>query len=316
MTSRRSTSAGGPDCWLLKRDRLRMISRARPLCVLTNAISSSTSAVEVVSRSSSLGGAENRLQRVVQFVGDAGHEHADGGQPFLADDLTLQRLQHFAHLAFLLDLAVEGAARLAQVRRHRDERVLQLRELEVRRRSPARAATGRRRRCAARRAQAVQSAAEQCVDTQSDSAARTAPTAMLIGGSAATAAPSRRRPRCGDADAQQPRPAIDDGVAEEALDAVESARELRRGTSAAPAGARVDRVPMKRSASRLRASTRPRSDQRDHRALRQRELAKTVCRSHEIDAEAQHANDGAPAPAPDSQHDRRLAGDEGRRRAR
>src|SRR5205823_9133395 len=48
-----------------------------------------------------LRGAENALQRVVELVRDAGNEQADGGQPLLADDLTLQRLQHLANLALL-----------------------------------------------------------------------------------------------------------------------------------------------------------------------------------------------------------------------
>ena len=111
-----------------------MISRARPLCVLTNAISSSASAGRSACALEQLGGAENRLQRIVQLVRDAGHQHADRGQPLLADDLPLQRLQRLAHLALLLDLAIERVVRFAQVRRHRDERVLQLRELEVRHR--------------------------------------------------------------------------------------------------------------------------------------------------------------------------------------
>ena len=80
-----------------------MISRARPLCVLTNAISSSTVGRRSGCALEQLGGAENRLQRVVQLVGDAGHEQADGGEALLPDDLALQRLQHLAHLAFLLD---------------------------------------------------------------------------------------------------------------------------------------------------------------------------------------------------------------------
>ena len=79
-----------------------------------------------------LRGAENGLQRVVQLVGDAGDEHADRGEPLLTDDLPLQRLEHLAHLPFLLHLAIERVARGAQVGGHRDERVLQLGDLEVR----------------------------------------------------------------------------------------------------------------------------------------------------------------------------------------
>ena len=55
-----------------------------------------------------------------------------GSQALLADDLALQRLQHFAHLPLLFDLAIHDAARLAQVRRHLHERILKLRELQVR----------------------------------------------------------------------------------------------------------------------------------------------------------------------------------------
>ena len=94
-----------------------MISRARPLCVLTNAISSSAVGRDPRSALEQLGGAENRLQRVVQLVRDAGHEHADRRQPLLPDHLPLQRLQRLAHLALLLDLAIERVVRLAQVAR-------------------------------------------------------------------------------------------------------------------------------------------------------------------------------------------------------
>ena len=128
-----------------------MISRARPLCVLTKAISSSASGAEPAVTLEQLGGAENRLQRVVQLVRDAGHEHADRREPFLPDDLPLQRLQRLAHLALLLDLTIERVVGLAQVRRHRDERVLQLRELAIRHATFWPAATDRRRRSAARR---------------------------------------------------------------------------------------------------------------------------------------------------------------------
>ena len=121
-----------------------MISRARPLCVLTNAISSSASSDKPAVALEELGGAENRLQRVVQLVRHARHEDADRRQPLLADDLTLQRLQRLAHLALLLDLMIERVVGFAQVRRHRDERVLQLCELEIR----APAVRGRRREIA------------------------------------------------------------------------------------------------------------------------------------------------------------------------
>ena len=110
-----------------------MISRARPLCVFMKATSSSASGLRPLLALEQLRGAENRLQRVVQLVRDAGHEQADGGEPLLAHDLPLQRLQHLAHLALLAELTVERVARVAQVLRHRDEGGLQLVELEVRR---------------------------------------------------------------------------------------------------------------------------------------------------------------------------------------
>ena len=78
-----------------------------------------------------LDGAQDRLQRVVELVGDAGHEQADGGQALLPDDLALQRLQHLAHLALLLELPIERIARVAKAERHVRERVLHLCELEV-----------------------------------------------------------------------------------------------------------------------------------------------------------------------------------------
>src|SRR5262249_43474241 len=78
-----------------------------------------------------LGRAKDRLQRVVQLVRDARYEDADGGEPLLPDHLALERLQHFADLALLLDLAIEGGMRLAQIRGHGDERFLKLSELAV-----------------------------------------------------------------------------------------------------------------------------------------------------------------------------------------
>ena len=108
-----------------------MISRARPLCVLMNAISSSSSCRQVRLALEQLRRAEYRLQRVVQLVRDAGHQDADGSEPFLAHDLTLQRLERLAHLALLLDAMVERAVRVAQARRHRRERGVELVELAV-----------------------------------------------------------------------------------------------------------------------------------------------------------------------------------------
>ena len=98
---------GGPECWLLNRERLRMISRARPLCVLMKPISSARRATCRRTALEQLGGAENRLQRVVELVRDAGYQDADGGETLLPHDLALQRLQRLAHLALLLDLPIE-----------------------------------------------------------------------------------------------------------------------------------------------------------------------------------------------------------------
>ena len=53
----------------------------------------------------------DRLQRIVQLVGDAGHEHADGREPFLPDHLLLQRFELEAHAPFLLDLPRDRFAR-------------------------------------------------------------------------------------------------------------------------------------------------------------------------------------------------------------
>src|SRR5262245_17596661 len=73
-----------------------------------------------------LRGAEDRLQRVVQLVGDAGDQDADRREALLPHHLALQRLQHLSNLALLLDLAIERGMRFAQVRRHRNERFLEL----------------------------------------------------------------------------------------------------------------------------------------------------------------------------------------------
>ena len=111
-----------------------------------------------------LHGAEDRLQRVVELVGDAGHEQAHGGQALLPDDLPLQRLQHLAHLALLFELPIERLARVAETERHLDERILHLAELEVGRQAHCAAATGRRP--AIRRA-----ASRSCVRSRDESAA-------------------------------------------------------------------------------------------------------------------------------------------------
>ena len=133
MTSRRSTSVGGPGLLAAEaREVADDLARAAALRLDERDLLERRRRAGSSCRSSSSDGAENRLQRIVQLVGDAGHEQADGGQPLLPDDLPLQRLQHLAHLAFLLDLAIERVARLAQVGRHGDERVLELGQLEVR----------------------------------------------------------------------------------------------------------------------------------------------------------------------------------------
>ena len=89
--------------------------------------------------------AENRLQRIVQLVGDPGDQQTDRGEPLLPDHLPLKRLDHLAHLPFLLHLAIERVARGPEVGGHRDEGVLQLGDLQVRR-----PGSRRRRQIAAR----------------------------------------------------------------------------------------------------------------------------------------------------------------------
>jgi hypothetical protein len=74
---------------------------------------------------------EDRLERVVQFVRNSRHQHADRGEPLLTDHLTLQRVQRLVHLAFLVDLTIQGFARGPQVEGHLDECVLELGELAV-----------------------------------------------------------------------------------------------------------------------------------------------------------------------------------------
>ena len=74
-----------------------MISRARSLCVLISVISSSAE-LEVRIALEELRCAENGLQRIVQFMGDAGNQQADRGEPLLADHLPLERLDRLAQL--------------------------------------------------------------------------------------------------------------------------------------------------------------------------------------------------------------------------
>ena len=52
-------------------------------------------------------------------------------EPFLTDDLSLERLHGFAHPAFLFELLLVRRTRVVQARGHHDERVLQLSAFEV-----------------------------------------------------------------------------------------------------------------------------------------------------------------------------------------
>ena len=81
-----------------------------------------------------LGEPGDRLQRIVQLVGDAGDEHADRREPFLPDHLLLQRLQLVAHAPLFLDLARDRFARRPEVVDHVVKRVAQMLELARRHR--------------------------------------------------------------------------------------------------------------------------------------------------------------------------------------
>jgi hypothetical protein len=116
MTSRRSTSDGGLAMGWLNFERLRMISRARPLCVLMNEISSRTRGPSSGWRSSS--SAVPRMAWSGLFSSCATPETV--------------------HLALLTHLPVERVPGIAQISGHHDERVLQLRQLPVGRRQPRR----------------------------------------------------------------------------------------------------------------------------------------------------------------------------------
>ena len=56
---------------------------------------------------------------------DAGDQHADGRQALLADDLALQRLERFSHLALEIELAIQRLARAVEIVGHPDELTLQ-----------------------------------------------------------------------------------------------------------------------------------------------------------------------------------------------
>ena len=148
--------------------------------------------------------------------------------------------------------------RFAQVGGHRDERVLQLRQLAVRRRRPR-----RRRQIAVgdplhggaqRRPMPRAIDVDRPERQQQDRADRDRDDREV-------AAEQRRQPRHRDAgrdaDAEQPRTALDDRVAVEALDAVEPGRAPAcAARRAAPSDSGSVDLPMYSSASRLRASTR------------------------------------------------------------
>ena len=170
MTSRRSTSAGGPVCWALKRDRLRMISRARPLCVLTKAISSRTTGSRSWPAFEQLDRSQDRLQRVVELVRDAGHEHAHGRETLLADDLPLKRLHRLAHLALLFELLLVRGARLARAAPPSPRTIPAAARFRGCARAPVQAARSRLPRSAARRPRSRFRSSAVCQEIHSASA--------------------------------------------------------------------------------------------------------------------------------------------------
>ena len=110
-TTSRSRTGDGSDICRPKRDRLRMIALARVLSFWISVEVGARLLRHVLAHLQQLGEAEDRLQRVVQLVRDARHEHADRRQPLLPDDLLLQRLQLFAHPPLLVHLRRNRLAR-------------------------------------------------------------------------------------------------------------------------------------------------------------------------------------------------------------
>ena len=176
-----------------------------------------------------LGEAENRLQRVVDLVRDAGHELADGRQPLLPDHLPLQRLQLLADAPLLAHLRVERRARFVEAAQHLIEGALQLLELARRHRlafDRAEVAGGDALRGAVEVAERLRQASrEHQRDEQ--------PAGQAERQDREAARPERHRPverhRGRDADADEPRAAADPRSAVHPADAVEG-RELRRRT--------------------------------------------------------------------------------------
>ena len=172
------------------------------------------------------GGAKDRLQRVVQLVRDARDQHADRRQPFLPNDLVLERLQRLAGAPLLLDLPVERIVRLAKVRRHGHERVLQTRQLAV----GYRASFGRRQVAVGdalhRQPHSVHTATHP--PGQHHCHHQHGANGGIRDHKAAPELRCRARHRHAgrDADAQQPRAAIDDSVAVKTADAVEPGQHL------------------------------------------------------------------------------------------
>ncbi len=174
-----------------------------------------------------LGGAEDGLKRIVQLVGDTGDQDAHCGEAFLTDHLTLQRLQHLAHPPLLLDLVIEGLVGTAKIAGHGDERVLQFSELETDHRSAL-----RRRQVAAGNAlgglpHAAEGARQLVREGQRQR--ENGRDGGHHDGNAA--APQRcqalgRHPRR-NADAEKPRPALDDRVPVKPRNAVKSGAYLR-----------------------------------------------------------------------------------------
>ena len=241
-----------------------------------------------------LRGAEDRLERIVDLVRDAGHEQADGGQPLLTDDLALQRQERFTHPPLLLDLTVEIVVRLPDIGRHGGERFLQFAELTDRHRArldggevpagdPLRGAP-----------ELAKTAAENVRDRQRQEE---------DGGNRErrdddVATPGGRQARGGDpgrdSDTQQPVSALDPFVAEETLDAVDADRLTPIGDAQRVHGTLRDHAPdvlLGLEAAREDAARRIR--QGHDRPFGQRNSTEERLEARQVDAEAEHAPGGA-----------------------
>ncbi len=244
---------------------------------------------------------------IVQLVRNPGHQHTDGGQPLLPNHLLLQRLQLFAHPPLVVDLRGNRGARLLQVGDHARHGFLQSMHFRGRHRlglERGQVTAADALRGLVKMIECLQPAPSEHPRQHHDH----------HGGRDAdpeTALEDRpgagHRHRYGDADAGQPRSALDHGIAEDPLDAVHAGQDRRRRDVERIAGTAARRG---RSTDVLRSIEAPRHNhavgvgQRHDGSLRERNRRQHTLERLEVHRQPEDADDRARRHDRVAQHDR------------